>query len=41
MHKKLTIQPRNAVQVHSVRVEAVGGMSTSVDFWYVTRMFIC
>ena len=31
MYKKLTTQPRNAAQVHSVRVEAVGGMSTGVD----------
>lgn len=31
MYKELTAQPRNVVQVYSVRVKAVGGMSTDVD----------
>lgn len=29
--KKSTVQPRNVVQVYSVRVEIVGKMSTKVD----------
>ena len=35
MHKKFVVQPRNTVQVHSVRVEAVSEMSTRVDARYL------
>ena len=37
MHKKLTVQPRNVVQVHNVRVEAVSEMSTGVDLQWVKK----
>ena len=30
-YKKSTVQPRNVVQVYSVRVKAVGEISTDVD----------
>ena len=40
MHKKLTVQPWNVVQVHNVRVDTVSEMSTSVDFTLLKRWIL-